>query len=272
MDADTDSRVPVVARRAQEETVPTLQSPDGTSIAVQSSGTGPPLVLVVGAFNDRTSTASLTAHLADAFTVYEYDRRGRGDSTDTPPYDVAREVEDLAAVVAATGADPFAYGHSSGASLVLEAAIAGVPLRRVALYEPPYNPAATLAVADELAGLAADGRRGDAVRRFLGLVGVPDPVLDQMAAGPGWPHMESYAGTLAYEVRLCHDGAPPVDRLGAVAVPMLVMAGGASGGWAQDAVDAIATGVPEGTALVVQGQGHGVTDEVLVPLIRDFFR
>src|SRR5262249_54793706 len=99
-----------------------LRSHDGTSIAVQSSGTGPPLVLVVGAFNDRPSPASLAAELASTFTVYEYDRRGRGDSTDTEPYDVGREVEDLAAVVDATGAVPFVYGHSSGAALALEAA------------------------------------------------------------------------------------------------------------------------------------------------------
>ena len=117
----------------------TLTTTDGTTIAYQATGAGPALVLVVGAFCDRSTTEGLAALLADSFTVYEYDRRGRGDSGDTAPYDVQREVEDLAAVVAATGETPYVYGHSSGAVIALEAAASGVPMRALVAYEPPYT-------------------------------------------------------------------------------------------------------------------------------------
>jgi pimeloyl-ACP methyl ester carboxylesterase len=108
-----------------------VKSPDGTTIVLDRSGSGPALVLVVGAFSDRSSTNTLAAGLASQFTVYEYDRRGRGDSTDTAPWAIEREVEDLAAVVAQAGGSAFLFGHSSGSALVLEAAARGVPTRGV---------------------------------------------------------------------------------------------------------------------------------------------
>jgi pimeloyl-ACP methyl ester carboxylesterase len=249
-----------------------VESADGTTIAVQSSGSGPPLVLVVGAFSDRSSTASLAAALASDYTVIEYDRRGRGDSTDTPPYAVAREVEDLAAVVATTDEEPFAFGHSSGGCLVLEATSAGVPLRRAAVYEPPYNPEATDALADELAAEIAAGQRTEVVERFLAFTGAPPDVVAQMKTGPAWPRLMSFAATLPYEVRLANDGSPPVQRLVHVAVPVLALAGGASAAWALAGAPAIATAVPAGESLVLAGQGHGVADDVLVPVLREFFR
>jgi hypothetical protein len=252
-----------------------VTSADGTSIAVQSRGEGPPVVLVVGAFNDRTSTDSLAAAMAPWATVHEYDRRGRGDSTDTPPYAVAREVEDLAAVVAdvvtRSGQQPCGFGHSSGAALLLEAAAAGIGLLRVAVHEPPYNPLVTAGVADELTALAAAGDADATVAAFLALTGAPPSAVDGMRAGPAWAHMLSYAPTLAYDVRLCNDGVAPVDRLTAVTVPTLVTAGSESAPWAQPAADAVAGAVPHGEARVLAGQGHGVADDVLAPLLRDFF-
>src|SRR5438105_3950516 len=173
----------------------TVQSADGTLIAFDRSGAGPALVLVVGAFSDRSSTTSLATRLRSTFTVYEYDRRGRGDSGEAGPYAVEHKVEDLAAVIAAAGGSACAFGHSSGGALVLEAAASGVPLRRLAVYEPPYTEGPSHEFAARLADLAAAGRKSDAVEAFLALMGTPAGVLKQMKAGPYWERMESFAQT-----------------------------------------------------------------------------
>lgn len=248
-----------------------LQSADGTTIAYQHSGTGPALVFVVGAFCDRHTTASLAEGLAARYTVYEYDRRGRGDSGDTPPYAVDREIEDLAALVAEVGAPVRAYGHSSGAALVLEAAASGVPFEQLAVYEPPYVSGATLAVADELAALAAEGRNGEVVEGFLALSGVPAELIARMKAGERWSHMTSFAPTLPYEVRLCNDGTAPMARLARITAPTLAMAGGDSAGWARDGAPLIAASVAHGESRVLPDQGHGADDHVLIPVLTEFF-
>ncbi|MGO9892167.1 MAG: alpha/beta fold hydrolase [Solirubrobacteraceae bacterium] len=116
-----------------------VDSPDRTRIAFDRSGSGPPLVIVLGAFCDRSTSKSLAALLAPSYTVYEYDRRGRGDSDDGLPCSIESEVEDLAAVIGAAGESPFVYGHSSGGILALEAAGVGVEMRGLAVYEPPYT-------------------------------------------------------------------------------------------------------------------------------------
>lgn len=249
----------------------TVTSADGTPIAFDRTGDGPALVLVVGAFCDRSSTRTLAACLASTFTVYEYDRRGRGSSGDTAPYAVAREVEDLAAVLDAAGGSAFVFGHSSGAALALEAAAVGVPMDRLAVHEPPYVEGATYAFAAHLAELAAAGRHSDTAEAFLGLTGVPPAVLEQMKAAPYWSHMAGFAATLGYDVTLCNDGVLPRDRLARIAVPVLALAGGTSPAWAQDGAQAIATTVVDGRARVLDGQGHGVADDVLVPVLTGFF-
>jgi pimeloyl-ACP methyl ester carboxylesterase len=249
----------------------TVQSADGTTIAFDRTGTGPALVLVVGAFCDRSATKSLASGLGPAFTAYEYDRRGRGDSGEAGPYSIQREVEDLAAVIDAAGGSAFAFGHSSGGALVLEAAARGVPIRRLAVYEPPYTDGPSTEFAARLAELAATGRGSDAAEAFLGLMGTPAGVLQQMKAGPYWAHMEAFAPTLAYDVRLCNDGTAPVDRLAKISAPTLALTGGASPAWAQAGAHTIAAAVPGGQALVLDGQGHGVADDVLIPVLTEFF-
>lgn len=248
-----------------------VQSADGTTIAYQHSGTGPALVFVVGAFCDRHATASLAAGLADRYTVFEYDRRGRGDSGDTPPYAIEREVEDLAAVVAEAGAPVRVFGHSSGAALVLEAAARGVPFERLAVYEPPYTPGATRAFADQLAALVADGKDDEAAARFLALTGLPAGVVAQMRAGEHWPRLRGFAPTLPYEVRLCNDGSAPVDRIAGITPPTLALAGGESAAWALDGAPLIAATVAHGASRVLPGQDHGAADDVLIPVLVDFF-
>ena len=247
-----------------------VQSPDGTQIAYDRVGTGPALVLVVGAFNDRSSSNALASRLSSSFTVYQYDRRGRGDSREAGPYSVDREVEDLAALIKAAGGSAFLFGHSSGGALALEAAAAGVPVRGVVVYEPPYTEGPTLKFAAQLAEMDAAGRKSEAVEAFLSLSGTPAAVLQQMKAGPYWAHMEAFAHTLPYEVRLCNEGSIPSERLAKIAAPVLALAGGASPAWAANGARAIAADVQNGQDQVLEGQGHAVGDDVLVPILLEF--
>ena len=120
------------------ESVQSVVSRDGTQIAYEQSGAGPALILIGGAFGERTTAAGLAALLAPRFTVFAYDRRGRGGSGDTPTYAVEREVEDLEALIDRAGGAAFVYGHSSGAALAIEASAEGLPIGRLVLYEPPY--------------------------------------------------------------------------------------------------------------------------------------
>ncbi len=257
-----------------EGAMETVQSADGTSIAVEQSGDGPAVVVVLGAFCDRSSGKSLAAALAPGFTVFEYDRRGRGDSTDTPPYAIEREVEDLDAVIKAAGGSAYVYGHSSGACLGLEAAIRGLPITKLAAYEPPYaSPSGGLnAWAESLAALIADGERSEAATRFLQGSGAPAEVIEQRKASPYWPRMEALAPTLPYDAWLCNDGIVPTERLASSQIPTLALAGGSSAPWALGSAEAIAAAVPGGEYLVLDGQDHNVTDAVLVPVLQEFFR
>lgn len=226
---------------------------------------------MVGAFSDRSSTKTLAAGLGSKFTVYEYDRRGRGDSDEAGPYSIDREVDDLAAVIQAAGGSAYVFGHSSGGALVLEAAARGVPIRRLAVHEPPYAPGPTRKLAAELADMAAAGRKSDVAVAFLSLMGTPATALEQMKAGAYWSHMESFANTLPYEVGLCNDGSVPADRLANISAPALALAGGTSPAWAHEGAQAIAAAVQDGRARVLDGQGHGVADEVLIPVLTEFF-
>lgn len=247
------------------------QSADGTTIAFERSGQGPALILVLGAFNDRSSKKSLAAGLEAGFEVYGYDRRGRGDSGDAAQYSIEREVDDLAAVVKAAGGSAFLFGESSGGALALEAAARGIPTPKLAVYEPPYTTGPTAEFADELDELVASGRESEAAERFLGLMGTPPQVLGQMKAGPYWAHMRSFARSLPYDIRLCNDGSVPADRLASIKAPVLALAGGASPAWARKAATAVAAAVPDGRSLVLDGQGHGAADEVLIPVLQTFF-
>ena len=250
-----------------------VRSADGTTIAFDRSGHGPALILVVGAFCDRSSPASLAAALGSAFTVYSYDRRGRGDSGDRPPYAIDREIEDLAAVVAAAGDLAFVFGHSSGAALALEAAAGGVPMTKVAAYEPPYTGGhgATAGFAAEIAALVADGQRGAAAELFLRNTGAPAEAVVGLRSSPSWPRMEALAPTLPYDIALCNGGVVPADRLAGVQLPVLALAGGNSADWARQGAQEIAAVTPDGRAQILDGQDHRPADEVLAPVLTEFF-
>jgi pimeloyl-ACP methyl ester carboxylesterase len=255
----------------------TVSSHDGTTIAYDRTGDGPALVMVVGAFCDRRTTDSIAKVLAPEFTVYAYDRRGRGGSGDTAPYAAEREVEDLAAVAGAAGGAPFVFGHSSGAILVLEAAARGVPMTKLVAYEPPYivddsraRPGADLA--ERLSGLVAGGRRGDAAKLFLTeAVGLPPEVAGMIEGSPDWPGMTALAHTLAYDIAVCgYTNELPAGRLAAIEVPTLVLGGGNSPEWFHNTVRAVAETVPGAELRFLAGQDHRAADDVLAPVLIDF--
>lgn len=251
-----------------------VTSADGTRIAFDTMGDGPPLLVAVGAFCDRNSGESVARALSERFTVFRWDRRGRGDSGDSPQTGAAsvdREAEDLAAVAAEAGGAPAAYGHSSGGSLVLEAAARGAALARIAVYEPPYTDhAASPEFADGLDALCREGERGEAVERFLRLTGAPQPVIDGIKASPGWSGMTALAHTLSRDLALGGPTTVPGERFSQIGVPVLALAGGAGAPWAPTAAHAIADAVPDGEARILDGQNHNPSDEALVPVLRDF--
>ncbi|SFO75675.1 MULTISPECIES: alpha/beta fold hydrolase [Actinomadura] len=258
----------------------TVHSKDGTRIAIDRTGTGPAVVHVGGALNDRGSGAALAELLAPVHTVLTYDRRGRGDSGDTPPYAVEREIEDLAAVIEAAGGSAAVYGMSSGAVLALRAAAHGLPITRLALFEPPFNPAhddhltRARAYHTELTGLLADDRRGDALALFMTNVGMPAEMVGQMRHAPMWPALEALAPTLAYDSAVMDDAATgaklPEDLLARVTVPALVLDGGESPDWMRDTARRAAALLPAGSHRTLDGQTHDVAPAVLAPVLADF--
>jgi pimeloyl-ACP methyl ester carboxylesterase len=251
-------------------------SRDGTALAFERTGQGPAVVLVSGAMSTGATVAPLAPLLADRFTVVAYDRRGRGGSGDTAPYAVAREVEDLAAMVEAAGGDAALYGISSGGALALEAAAAGLPVRAVAVYEPPFadhggGAPERAAYTANLTEALAQGRRGDAVELFLRLTGLAEEMIAGARRSPMWADLEAVAPSLAYDDAVMGDGLVPRDRLASIRVPVLALAGGASPGWLRQAARDVADAVPEGAYRTLDGQTHAVDPGALAPVLAEFF-
>ena len=261
-----------------------LTSKDGTSIAYERQGTGPAVILVGGAFVDRSENAPLASELAGRFTVFNYDRRGRGDSGDTQPYAVEREIEDIGALITEAGGSAHLYGVSSGGALVLEAAAAGVAVDRLAVYEVPYDlgddaPRRHREYVARLEGFLAEGRRGDAAELFMRLAGASDEMVAGARSSPMWPGLEAIAHTLPYDAACMGDNRPPTDRLARITRPTLVATGGASpdsfvgggGDFFDRAADAIAASIPGAQRLTVEGQTHQVDPKVMATVLERFF-
>jgi pimeloyl-ACP methyl ester carboxylesterase len=251
-------------------------SRDGTPLAHRRTGQGPVVVLVSGAMSTGATLAPLAAALSDRFSAVVYDRRGRGGSGDTTPYSVEREVEDLAAVIDAVGGEAALFGVSSGGALALRAAASGLPVRQVAVYEPPFalDEAALRARAEytrNLTGALEQGRRGDAVELFLRLTGLAPAMIANARQSPMWAGMEALAPTLRYDDAAMGDGRVPRDLLASVTVPVLAAAGGASPDWMREAARQVAEAAPQGTFRVLQGQTHAVEPEVLAPVLAEFY-
>jgi pimeloyl-ACP methyl ester carboxylesterase len=260
-----------------EITTGTVRSADGTLIAYDRSGSGPALVLVDAAcgFRGFGPMTGLAALLAPAFTVYVYDRRGRGGSTDTAPYAVDREVEDLAAVIGAAGGSAYVHGFSSGAVLALRAAVAGLPITKLSLLEPPLDTTGGAAdegasdLAAEVGALVAAGRRGDAVEHFQRGIGVPADMVAVMRQAPFWPTLESVAHTLAYDVLVA--GSLPVDELAGIGTPTLVVTSESSSDNLRAWGRGVAEALPNGEHRAMSGEWHGVPDEDLTAALTGYF-
>ena len=254
-----------------------ILSRDGTPIAYERTGHGPAVILVSGAMSTGGTVAPLAVPLSERFDVLVYDRRGRGASGDTAPYAVAREVEDLAALIEAAGGEACLCGISSGGALVLEAAASGLPVRRAAVYETPYadfldgGAERNAEYTEQLTAALAEGRRGDAVELFLRLTGMGEGMIQGARQSPMWPGMETVAPTLAYDNSVMAGGLVPRDRLASITVPLLAVAGGASPEWMREGTRAVAEAAPNGSYRVLEGQTHMVDPTALGPVLAEFF-
>jgi pimeloyl-ACP methyl ester carboxylesterase len=262
----------------------TVTSRDGTTIAFDRLGAGPAVIPVGGALSTRSHPAvrELAERLAQNFTVLNYDRRGRGDSGDTTPYAVTREIEDLAALIEVVGGKANLCGFSSGAVLALDAANA-LPggVEKLTLYEPPFivddsRPPVPDDFLAQLNALIAEGRRGEAVEFFLTTaVRVPAEVLAAMKDDPSWPALEDVAHTLAYDSTIVGEtmsGKPlPADRWAAVTAPTLVIVGGESEAFFHNGAQALVEILPNAQLRTLEGQAHNVAAEAIAPLLVEFF-
>jgi alpha-beta hydrolase superfamily lysophospholipase len=253
-----------------------VSSSDGTSIAFDRTGEGRPVILVCGGSTDRMANAPLAALLGRDFTVFNYDRRGRGDSGDTAPYAVEREVEDLEAVINEAGGSAFVFGTSSGAALALEGAASGLAVTKLALWEPPFMvdqdaPRRHQAYVTELRELLDAGRRGDAMALFMRTIGLPEEMIAGMRAAPTWSGMEAIAPTLAYDAVVMGDSLVPSALVSSVEAPTLVLDGSETGAWAADSACALAAALPNAQRHTFEGQRHAIAWNVLAPVLRQFF-
>jgi pimeloyl-ACP methyl ester carboxylesterase len=259
------------------DTIQHITSKDGTKLAVDISGAGPAIVLVSGGSVDRGSNAGLAAALSSGFTTYNYDRRGRGDSGDTAPYAVAREIEDIEAVIELAGGHAHLYGSSSGAGLAFEAAAAGAAVDKLVLWEPPYNldpagrpPADSV---EQLDRMIAEGRRDDAAAFFMAdMVRLPADFVAFARTQPWWAAQEAIAHTLAYDARVMGDYSVPTATAARVAGPALILTGGASFPFFKPTADALVAAMPNARTAVLEGQEHNVDAAVLADAMQAFLR
>jgi pimeloyl-ACP methyl ester carboxylesterase len=259
-----------------------VNSADGTPIAFERFGDGRPLIIVGGATCDRAKTRAVAEHLGTHFAVINYDRRGRGDSGDTAPYSIQREIQDLDALIEEAGGTALVYGHSSGAALVLHAVAAGLPITKFVMHEAPFVPAGKMeegsrAYAESLAAVLSEDRRGDAIELFFTMVGLPRQTVEAMRQDPSWAALEAIAPTLAYDSAVMADeargGTVCSDVLAAVpaSASALVLTGGASPAWMVETGADVAGALPNARQIVLEGEGHVVAPEALTPVLAEFY-
>jgi len=256
------------AIRREEIVMRKVISRDGTTIAYEKEGDGPPIVLLNGAFRDHTIFDALVPELAPQFTTYVYDRRGRGESGDSPSYAVAREIEDLEAVIDEAGGQAVVFAGSCGANLAIEAALAGAPITKLALHEPYYRvegyPKPPGDFMDNLRALLADDRRGEAVEYFLSeLMGLSRQVITEWREGPLWATNETNAHTLPYDTAICGDFNVPVERLATLRTPALVVNSDHTSDWLRAAARATAAALANGRGKQLPGSWHRVQMDIL---------
>jgi pimeloyl-ACP methyl ester carboxylesterase len=261
--------------------MPTVTSADGTTIAYETHGAGPALILVDGAmcYRDFGPARSLATALADTFTVHLYDRRGRGESGNTLPWSEDREIDDLQALITAAGGQAALFGQSSGAVLAADAAARLPGITRIALYEPPFIVDNTRAPREpgfvtDTEALIARGNRSGALKKFMKHVGMPAPMVHVMALTPPWKKLKAVAHTLPYDLRILGDTGRgvPLDptRWNAVTAAALVMDGGKSPQYMRNAAKALSEALPDARYRTLPGQTHMVKADAIVPAIKEF--
>jgi pimeloyl-ACP methyl ester carboxylesterase len=253
-----------------------VTSLDGTRVAFEQLGQGQPVVVVGGLFNDRSTIRPLAEELARHLRVINYDRRGRGESSNTLPYAPEREVEDLAALLAQAGGSAAVYGHSSGAGLALNAAAAGLPITRLIAHEPPYGAddeesrREARALAEGIRTAIAEDRRADAIELFLAASGMPPEMIEAITSDP---RMLAVAPTMPYDFELMGDfsgGTIPEAKIRSIGIPTLVIAGSASPQFFRDTADRLVQLLPNGRLATLEGHDHGAPSDVVAPLVVDF--
>jgi pimeloyl-ACP methyl ester carboxylesterase len=266
----------------------TVTSTDGTKIAFDKVGSGPAVILVNGAiayrraFNDRT-LEQLAELLGSHFTVYNYDRRGRGESGDTLPFTKQREIEDIQALIEDAGGKAMVVGFSSGGAVTLETAAATPGITKVVVYEIPFivddgRQPVPDDYAEQLMKLGSEGKREEAVEYFAKhALGIPAEYIDGMKQDQAtWSGMSGVAHTIAYDAAFVGEfmrGKPlPADYWTKVTVPVLIVHGGASDAWIGHAADALAKVLPNASRQTLEGQTHAVDPKMLAPVIIEFFR
>lgn len=256
-----------------------IVSKDGTKITYDMWGHGPVVILVLGALNTRKSGAKLAKLLAAHFTVISYDRRGRGESNDVQPYSPKREFEDLAALINEVGEPVYLYGHSSGAAIVFETAIAlGKEVKKLAIYEAPYAVDITTSKAakdynKKLKELLSDGNRDDAIALFMQYIGVSDKQTQAMKHLPMWKGLVAMAPTLAYDSDVLGIGhSLPTAHVKDIFSPALVMSGSASPDFMKSVAESLSKAIPKAQYRVLDGQNHGVKPDVIAPILIEFFK
>jgi pimeloyl-ACP methyl ester carboxylesterase len=259
----------------------TTLSKDGTRIAYDKTGQGTALILVAGAFQDRMAMGPYAGPLSEHFTVYNYDRRGRGESGDTQPYRIEREIEDIDALIQEAGGSAFVFGGSSGGVLTLDAVAHGSNITKLAVYEPPFvvddsRDPVPEDIVDQLKDLINSGRRGDAAEMFMTKGSLmPADMVAGMRTQPFWPSVEAVAHTLVYDATIMEGtmrGGPlPVDRWKAVTIPTLIIYGGAGPAWSRNAAEVLIKLLPYAERQTLEGQFHELTPGVLTPVLEKFF-
>ena len=258
----------------------TTTSRDGTIIAFTKRGSGPPLIIVDGAFCYRENgpATELASVLAQHFTVFTYDRRGRGESGDIAPYAVEREIEDLQAIANQAGAPPFALGISSGGALILQAVASGVGVRKIALYEPPYvtNGKANSVedTKNRLQTFVSTGDRAGAVSFFMtDVYGAPRAFVFAMPLlmPNAWKRNKLIANTLLYDLTILGDRSVLNERSSAISVPTLVVGGEKSPRELRNAVEAVAAALPNAHSRFLSGQDHNISSQALAPVLFEYF-
>ena len=255
-----------------------VTSKDGTKIAYNQIGSGSPLIIIDGAFCSSLFWLSVEGAplLATNFTVISYDRRGRNESDDTKPYAIERELEDLDALIQMAGGSSYVFGYSSGAALAFIATAAGLNIKKLALYDPPYateeNPSTHPDADKILITMIAEGNLSEAIEYFLqDLSGVPSLVVNEMKSSPFWKTAITMAHTLPYEATIMGNCSIPVEKAASIKIPTLVSGGGKTDPQSQQAVKELAEAIPGSTLKILESQDHQVSMKVLAPVLVDFF-